>query len=326
MKVLATFLLGSGLFVGTALGMLALQGRLNYAGTRGLPLVHSLFDPPVPEEDGQEEAEAEGQEEAEEDGAEVDSAEAESGQAHEAVSAPPTEAGMPYNIGRSVNPSAETGGEPLRVGEEPTPEDGGRHRTKEAAAHKTSSEQQDRETPPRRGDRRYRPGKLFEFPTIRAGISVAELNEMLGEAKAARERARAELASLEKRKRDLDAREADIKEREEQILAKIRQIEQMRAKLEEKISEFQRTVTMIRNDEVQAIKSDAETLAAFEPRFASQLIQQWWRSEEGQVRVVKILALMDTEAVHAILQTMDPAQAREILDKRAKVVRPTGGR
>src|SRR5262245_55140260 len=49
-SLLLMMLAGSGLFVGTTVGLLALQGRLNWSGAQGVPLLQSMFDVPVDDE------------------------------------------------------------------------------------------------------------------------------------------------------------------------------------------------------------------------------------------------------------------------------------
>ena len=51
------------------------------------------------------------------------------------------------------------------------------------------------------------------------------------------------------------------------------------------------------------------------------MILDYWRTPDGQIKVIKIIAVMEKSKVDEIFALMQTKQLREILDKRANLAR-----
>lgn len=309
---------GLGLFVATVVGLLGAQGRLSWEGTKGIPLLHSLFEPPPGH-------------------AEVGKEPAATGEQPGGAHGEPTpgvhleglgkEEKRQYRVGPAIGTVDPAGPKKLETATEggdtktETPDEG--HPKPEP--HAADSEFRAK-TETLLGQGQYTRGKLFDFPKIKARMSVEDMNAILDQAQAEKEAAERERAVLGQRKAELDARESDLRDRELRILEQMRSIEQVRTQLNERIEAFRDQVILVEKHEAADLQADATTLAAFEPKRASALLLEWWkRSDADQAKVVKVLSVMEADAANAILQTMEVPQAREILDKRAQVIRVDQG-
>lgn len=169
------------------------------------------------------------------------------------------------------------------------------------------------------GNSQYKPGELFRFQGLPAGITPEQINE-------AWQRVQGQLAEIERRKIALDLREQELQElheetgRRQAALGKERvEIEQMQRQLDAKIQKFQDQVKLVRNDEVAGLKRNAQTIASFEPAKAAELIEAQWKSERGQDEVLKLLEFMDKDAVNEILKMLPAPMVNDLMKKRMRV-------
>lgn len=306
---------GLGLFAATVVGLLGAQGRLSWEGTKGIPLLHALFEPPP--------GHAETSAEPAAGGAGNEHGEPTPGVQLDGLG---KEERRQYRLGPDIGKVETEGPKKLEApaeGGEPPAGDGDVAQEPHAADSEFRAK-----TETLLGQGQYTRGKLFDFPRIKARMSVEDMNRILDQAKAEKEAAERDRAVLAQRATELDARESDLRDREQRILEQMRSIEQTRTQLNERIEAFHAQVILVDKQQAVDLEVDAATLAAFEPQRASALLLEWWkRSEADQIKVVKILSVMEADAANAILQTMEVPQAREILDKRAQVIRvDQGGR
>jgi hypothetical protein len=169
------------------------------------------------------------------------------------------------------------------------------------------------------GKNQYRPGQLFRFQGLPAGLTPEQIND-------AWQRVQGLMAEIDRRKLVLDQQEQLVREQSEDIsrrqaaLGKERvEIEQMHRQLDAKIQTFQDQVKLVRNDEVAALKRNAATYASFEAEKAAQLFEVMWKTDKGQDEVLKVLEFMETDAVNGILAVLPPAMTQDLLKKRLRV-------
>lgn len=323
-------LVGTGLFSGTMAGLLAVQGRLNFEGTRGIPVVEMLFTEPEGEEHGEE---GEG-------GAlvsphaTVDDLDAAHGGGHEEQ--PPErldglgrEARLPREAGPEVARNAAAGGAPAGRAEHPEQshddphagenQGGGHDNDHGGDSHASGGHGSEASLPHKAeslmGQDQYRRGQLFSFPRLESGLSIEELDQMVSSASELKKNLERRQSALEQREADLAAREADLQDRERAVLAKMREVLQERTKLEEEIASFQESYTMVRSSEVEQYRTYADTIAGLDTEQGSQIITQLWESEEGRTKAVKILKMMSADARGEIFAVLTPGQTQEILDR-----------
>ncbi|HLU39045.1 MAG TPA: hypothetical protein VK081_06645 [Planctomycetota bacterium] len=308
------------LFVATIVGLLALQGRLDYEGTRGIPVLSAFFAPPPTPEPAP-------------------------SPAKDRTSRPAADPGLgrekplPYRQGTPLF-AGDGGAAPAanREGASGEPEGGSAEAAARAPADAGASPAPNGEVAPApladaegaewrakvdsvMGQGQYRPGRLWSFPQIEAGIGVDELNDILRRAREERAAVERERSALERQRTELAARERDVADRQDAVLEKLREVEQLRAKLQAEIDEFHATVLLIRQDETAGLQAVAKTLGAVEARNAAAVFKKWWETEEGQTRALKIWTVMDADAANAILGELDVETIRQVLEKRLKVAR-----
>lgn len=345
---------GVALFAGTVLGTLGLQGRLNHEGTQGIPVLSSFF-PAAPQTDpGHEPPGKSGKSDKGSDkgkekagtGADAPSSSTEGGRSDGLGKEKP----LPYRQGASVlkaeaNPGGghaaakegghgateakhevkqdEHGAEAVadhgHAGDRAAPGNGGK--PSEANAVTESTADWKARVDSVLGQGQYRPGRLWSFPQMEAGMTADELNDILRRAREERLAIERDRGAIVQQRRELDARERDVADRQDAVLEKLREVEQLRAKLQAEIDEFQSTVLLIRQDEMSGLQSVAKTLASVEAKSAAAVIKKWWETDEGQARALKIWTVMDADAAHAILAELDVEMIRQVLEKRLKVVR-----
>jgi hypothetical protein len=165
----------------------------------------------------------------------------------------------------------------------------------------------------------YKPGDLFRFAGLPAGVTPEQINE-------AWQKVQGLLADVDRRKTVLEEREKVVQElheetgRRQAALATERvQLEQMQRELDAKIEKFKEQVKLVRNDEVAALKKNAQTLASFEATKTAELIESMWKSDKGQDEVLKTLEFMDKDSVNEILKVMPNAMIQDVLKKRMRV-------
>ncbi|MEM7204644.1 MAG: hypothetical protein AAF628_30580 [Planctomycetota bacterium] len=322
---------GLSLFVGTTVGLLAMQGRLNHKGTQGIPILNSLFAPP---EDG-EHAEGEhgdGESAAGHDdghgqdapgdaahGGDAHGDAAHGGDAHGAGDAHgDTEPGRLDDLGReeqlshAVGPSVAGHASPgVPVGRDPA----GGHGDAQGGDGHGSDQEFTHGARSLMGQDQYRRGALFKFPQIDSGMSVAELNRVLASANQLRESLDRRETALAQREAELDARDNDIRERAEHVQEKMREVQQARTRLSQEIETFERTYTIVRSSEMDSLRGYADTIAKMDSSRAAELMRGLWQSEEGRIKAAKVLKLMTSDAANEIYAALQPQEVRDILDR-----------
>lgn len=165
----------------------------------------------------------------------------------------------------------------------------------------------------------YSPGAFFTFEGMPAGMTPEQVNE-------AWQRVQGLMQTIEQRNTALDVREAEIRELGEDISKRWKDIgverqrvEQMQRELTAKIAKFEQTVKLVSNDEVPKLKANAVTLASFERKKASELVQQQWDLQSGQDEILRVLEFMDKDAVNEILAELPNNVVQEILEKRMQI-------
>lgn len=166
---------------------------------------------------------------------------------------------------------------------------------------------------------KYAPGGFFRFDGMPAGLTPEQIND-------AWQRVQSVLGDMEKRKTSLDLREQelneladDISRRQHELSDQRLKIEQEHRRLDARIAKFQEQVKLVRNDEVAALKRNGQTLAAFEPSKAAELVQDQWKTERGQDEVLRLFEFMDKETVNEIIKKLPPALVQDVLKKRLRV-------
>jgi hypothetical protein len=315
-KALALMVLtGVGLFTGTVAGLLAAQGRLNHEGTRGLPLVHALFPAPKAEP--------------------VTAAEQVKGPAPDVE---PRLAGLGREpeLPRELGPEVElesamaegralesTAGENPGSAEHATAADAG---SAPAAPHAPGDTGFAQRVDSLMAQGQYRRGKLFEFPQLASGMSVAEIDEILASAQELRQALERQREALDQREAELAAREADLEDRERAVLERMREVLQHRGELEEQVAAFRRSYSLVASNEAAELQSYAETLSALPAEKSSQIILRYWQTEDGADKAVKILKLMEKDPRDELFNLLTAEQTQAILDRLARtVVEPAGG-
>lgn len=337
-SLLIKVVVGALLFAGSLVGGLAATGRLNHEGTANVPLLNSFFPAPP--------ADAEGEPG---DGQATDAGHAGGpGTPHEAAgpqgAAPgDAEATGPIRMktGRSLVEPETPPADPHGGGHG----DAGGHGAEDkgaAAAHPMppaapAGEQaiggdmrrleqdlaQDRHV-------KYAPGGFFRFDGMPAGLSPEQLND-------AWQRVQGVMTDIDRRKVALDLREQELQEladdisrRQSELGAERTKIDQRHRELDARIQKFQDQVKLVRNDEVAALKRNAQTLAAFESSKAAEILQDQWKTEQGQDEILKVLEFMDMDKVNEILAGLPNAMVQDVLKKRMRVSKesapPGGGR
>jgi hypothetical protein len=333
MKMVVLGLVGMTLFAGTVFGLLAAQGRLNHAGTRGIPVLSGLFPAP----DG-----------APNNGAGDGAAPSTSASTTDPSSAAAAESArgqglgreepLPYRQGKSLfegaggvaqPPSQPAGAQPEAEGGEAAaapsaelaPGTDASEGSGDAPKTPETSQAWRAKVDSVLGQGQYQPGRLWRFPQIDTGVGIDELNQILLRARQQQLDLDRDRAAMQKQQTELEARERDVADRQEAVLERLREVEQLRAKLQAEIDEFHSTVLLIRQDETAGLQAVAKTLAAVEPKSAAAIIKKWWETDEGQTRALKIWSVMETEAANAILAELDVELIRQVLEKRLKVAR-----
>ncbi|MCK5941042.1 MAG: hypothetical protein KAI24_03655 [Planctomycetes bacterium] len=187
--------------------------------------------------------------------------------------------------------------------------------------HETEAERDFHKLEAAQGRTGYAPGAYFQFGGMQSGLTPEQINESW-------RRVKGILETIEQRKTALDLREKNLQELAEDISRRWKELgdeqlelEKMQQALDAKIARFEQTVRLVKNDEVQKLKRNAETMAAFERSKAGELIQQQWASERGQDEVLRLLEFMDKDAVNEILAELPNPMVQDILEKRMQISR-----
>ncbi|MBL9077461.1 MAG: hypothetical protein JNL08_08160 [Planctomycetes bacterium] len=346
-SLIVKVVVGLLLFAGSLVGGLAATGRLNHEGTANIPLLNSFFPaPPAPPADEHAADAAHGA-----DGpAPVDAT-------HDGSAATPADAGaqepqtqepekpVRRKVGKSVvEPEKPAGdghgggghGEAAEGGDHGGGGHGGEHAEGEhgkpaaehappAAPHGEAAVRGDLQQIEQdlAGDRhtKYAPGKFFRFDGMPAGLTPEQLNE-------AWQRVQGVMAEIERRKVALDLREQelheladDISRRQAELGAERTKIDQLHRDLDARIQKFQDQVKLVRNDEVAALKRNAQTLASFESSKAAEILMEQWKTEQGQDEILKLLEFMDKDKVNEVLAALPNPMVQDVLKKRMRVTK-----
>lgn len=308
---------GVGLFTATVVGLLGMQGRLNYEGTRGLPLISGFFS--APEKSAEEPA--------------VDAATGEDG-------APPADkpeekvdllgSGSGVKITeRSVSfddtakeeggaAEAETPGSPRPAGETEAvqPQEPADLIPKPSPREEWMQQEQ---------SSRGKAGQFFQFPQMETSLTVDEINEIYRYAKQAQDAADKRLDALDEREKKLEQRERDVQDRGKALTGQILEIQRMERELQDKVEEFEAKVLLVSKSKEQDLKPYADSLATFEPDKAAEIVRNMWETESGRLRISMVLKIMDPDVSNAILSEMEVTEIKEILDNLLKVHREKAG-
>ncbi|MCA8973341.1 MAG: hypothetical protein KDC98_01400 [Planctomycetes bacterium] len=367
-KLIVNSLVGVILFGGSLVGGLAATGRLNHDGVANIPMLSALFPEPSAAEAaaGAEATAAEhgapvdahaapggevqdaghsgdvGVTEASH-GADADEPQepqgarrTKTGKSIENPEPPPTEGG--HGGGHGEEPAAEGHGDEEHgsagakhpdAAEKASAEHGPTADSKGADGHAAERDFSARELAlAQEKTNKYAPGGYFAFPGMPAGLTPDKLNE-------AWQRVQGVIADLEKRKVVLDLRAADLKGLAEDIDRRHRELGKLHEEilnaqraLDERIAKFQDQVKLVRNDEVAAMRRNAQTFESFEPSKAAELITEQWGTEEGQTEILKTFEFMDKDKVNSIIQELANPLIQDVLKKRLRVSKeaaPSGG-
>lgn len=304
---------GIGLFVATAVGFLGMQGRLNYEGTRGIPLLADFFvAPEVPLEQGDEGQDA----------------------GHE-VEQRPTVDLLDSNDGiqvihDTVNIDEDGGGGHSAA----TEEEGGE--SNEGVNHSHESRQLNRareslQPSPRdewllqNESARGTSGVFFSFPRMESSLTVKEINEIYRHAKATEDEVERRIEELDERELRLSQRERDVQDRADVLSDRIRDILGMERDLQDKVTEFEAKVLLVSRSQEEDLKPFADSLSAFDPKKAAEIVRSMWETEAGRLKISMVLKIMDPDVQNAILADMNVQEIRDILDNLLKVHREAGG-
>ncbi|MEO6593316.1 MAG: hypothetical protein ABIP94_01025 [Planctomycetota bacterium] len=348
--------IGLVLFVGSLVGALAATGRLNHAGTAGIPLLSSLFPEPPKVEGAEGEAKPEAPEGPEGRAAEAShSGEAVPQDASHGAKAEPEGTQGPQEpqadagarkakVGRSlVEAEVKPGGDGHGSGHgEPEAAAGGHgaekedkkddKKAKKSEAHGAAPAGDQASNQPQAvadfnnlqqalagGKSKYTPGDYFKFDGMPAGLTADQLNE-------AWQRVQGVQADIERRKTALDLREQELQEladdiarRQHELGRERTEIENEHRRLDARLQKFQEQVKLVRSDEAAALKRNAQTMASFEPEKAAELVLSQWSSERGQDEILRLLEFMDKDAVNELLKALPTQTVQDIMKKRLRV-------
>jgi len=168
---------------------------------------------------------------------------------------------------------------------------------------------------------KYAPGGYFRFQGMPASLTPEQLNE-------AWQRVQGVMTDIDRRKVSLDLREQELQEladdisrRQNELGAERTKIDQRHRELDARIQKFQEQVKLVRNDEVASLKRNAQTLAAFESSKAAEILQDQWKTEQGQDEILKVLEFMEKDKINEILAGLPNALVQDVLKKRMSVSR-----
>ncbi len=344
---------GVGLFVGALAGGLVATGRWNHEGVANIPLLNSMFPAPA-------ETPAGGDGEAKDANVAADGAkDATHGASHDAATEASADAAASALDGtHTANPQdpkklplpkpgkslfskeeKKSGGHGEEApaeghGADPAKADHGQQAAQDPAGHAPAPAAETKPTSMPERDFahvgkelqhepgvRYQPGALFRFEGLPAGVTPEQLN-------AAWKRVQDGLAEIERRTKAVEIKEQELREfsedlarRQTEVGKERAEVEGMHRRLDERIEQFQDQIKLVRNDEVAGLKRNAQHLANFEPTKAVEIITDQWKTDAGQVEVLKLLEFMSKDDVDEILGVMPTALVRDVMQKRLKVTK-----
>lgn len=344
---------GVGLFAGALVGGLVATGRWNHEGVANIPVLNSMFPAPA-------ESPAGGEGEPKDaHGADAGAKDAAHGDAHEAAAEASADAHAAPVDGAHASEPQDPKKLPLpkpgkSLFQKEEKKGGGHGEAAPEGGHGSDAAKADHgQQPAQHGDShaptpagetshssmperdfahvgkelqqepgvRYQPGALFRFEGLPAGVTPDQLN-------AAWKRVQDGLAELERRTKAVEIKEQELREfsedlarRQTEVGKERAEVEGMHRKLDERIEQFQDQIKLIRNDEVAGLKRNAQHLANFEPKKAVEIITEQWKTDAGQVEVLKLLEFMGKDDVDEILGEMPTALVRDVMQKRLKVTK-----
>ena len=354
--LIVNVLVGVGLFAGALVGGLMATGRWNNAGVANIPVLNGMFPAP-PEGEG---STADGHAGAPKgevgnnggndahgapsdanatphDGAPVDGAHAQDPQKPQEPPLAPLKRGRsivqkdePKGGGHGEAPASGHGEKPAAHGaekpknEHATPEHGSA--TEPDASHGSLPDKdfahlsnQLKQEP----DIRYSPGAYFRFDGMPAGVTPDQLND-------AWKRVQEAVGELERRTKALELREQELREfsddiarRQTEVGKERAEIEAMQRRLDERVEQFQDQVKLIKNDEIASLQKNAKSYEIFEPSKAAELIKDQWKTDAGQIEMLKMMEFMSKETVDQILAAMPNELVLDVMAKRRKISRET---
>lgn len=298
-NILIMVVAGIGLFSVTVIGMLAATGRLDYEGTKGIPIIHGLFSPAEKNTAGPDEGD---------DG----SQDGQQGESPELRDDPLQERrgrALGGLMGSQQEPETDRGS-PAQSGDDPR-----KGETPDEAQHRQRMEAL-------LGKGEFRDKGLFDFQAIPAGLDVQAINDMWRRAKAALEETEQREAALDEAEKLLAIREQDLHDREEALATKMKEVEAAQRQLDAKIVQFNDEVKLVRPDDEAALKATARTLSSMDAEMAAGVVQEWWMTEEGQDRALKVLSVMANDSLDSIVAALPVQLQRDFLEKRLLLIKP----
>lgn len=344
--LIVNVLVGTGLFGGALVGGLMATGRWNHDGVANIPVLNGLFPEPPPATgeggEGAHGAAADAKGNAGH-GAAAESTGAEHGQLADAGHGqePQDPQLQPLKRGRSVKqteeakgggghgeePKADHGAAP-KEGHGKPPEHGGDAHPAPSHGESQAGSLPEKDFAQLNGnshdpDVRYKPGAYFRFDGMPAGVTPDQLND-------AWKRVQEAVGELERRSKALDLREQELREfsddiarRQTEVGKERAEVEAMQRQLDERIAQFQDQVKMIRTDEVALLQKNAKTYANLPAAKAAELVRDYWKTEVGQVQMLKTFEFMTTDVYDQILAALPNELVRDIMDRRGRIARET---
>ncbi len=314
-KILIMAGVGVALFAGTVFGLLWAGGRLNYKGTRGIPLVNGLFEAPpkTPEELAKEEEEiakkaAEGH-----------------GDGHGAGSH--KEFG-PLDGPSKIKPVADSGGghggghgapaaDSHAAGPVPTvvKETGG------LGAWYASSLPEDL-----RSIERHFPGAFFAFKRQESVMDASDLEDLRQYIEGEEKRLETAESALAGREDELSREEKRIEEKWAKVTAGLGSIESDQMELNNAIDEFNdRRLNLEKDGRNAALKLYAEDLGRLvenDSQKARDLIVDVWNDKKAlhdpKQMMIQIFDLMGADSFNQILGEMDVKMIQDVMNDRVE--------
>lgn len=358
--MIVNVLVGVGLFAGALVGGLMATGRWNHDGVANIPVLNSFFPEP-PKAEGEEGKEGEGHGESKDAhgnaaDAHVDAGHGAPADASGEHAAPMGETAngqepkdpplQPLKRGKSVKQTEEPKGggghggghgeEPAAHGEEAKGGHGEAAKPEHGAdphAAPSHGESQHGSLPEKDfaqlttnahdPDVRYKPGAYFRFEGMPAGVTPDQLND-------AWKRVQEGVGELERRAKALDLREQELREfsddiarRQTEVGKERAEVEAMQRQLDERIAQFQDQVKMIKTDEVALLQKNAKTYSNMPPAKVAELVRDYWKTESGQVQMLKTFEFLTADAYDQILAQLPNELVRELLERRGRIGRET---
>jgi hypothetical protein len=348
--------IGFVLFAGSLVGGLAATGRLNHEGTANIPVLNSFFPEPEKAEEGEGgDATSEGTQagtDAAAPGGETKAADGMSavGDSLHKTSGPQEAVGRKQATRTKQGPSVDNPEPPPsdshggghggggHGGDDSHADDSSAHDTPTADAPPHGADEHE-QGPKKKGTKaerdfdkmkrvlesqgkvNYQPGAFFTFDGMPAGLTPTQINEAWKRVQSLKEKIEQRNTALDLRDAELQELAKDIGRRQKELSERSLAIEGMQAQLDAKIAKFEKTVKLVRNEEIPKLKRNAASMAAFERSKAAELVQQQWATERGQDEVLRLFEVMDKDAVNEILATLPNAMVQDVLEKRMQVSR-----